>query len=196
MMDDMKKIETNIPGVVILEPVVFGDARGWFSESWNQQVFNELIGPTTFVQDNESFSRRGVLRGLHFQTGDAAQAKLVRVLSGIVLDVAVDIRFGSPTFGQYAAVELSAENHRQLFIPKGFAHGFIVLSEKAHFAYKCDAFYSPGQEGSISANAPELCIDWKLPAEERLMSSKDMAAPSFATYCEKPAFYFNRSDLK
>lgn len=192
----MKKIETNLPGVVILEPVVFNDARGWFLESWNERIFNELIGPTKFVQDNESFSRRGVLRGLHFQMGVAAQAKLVRVLSGSVLDVAVDIRFGSPTFGQYAAVKLTAENHRQFFIPKGFAHGFIVLSETAHFAYKCDAFYAPGQEGSISANDPELGIDWKLPVADRLMSSKDMSAPSFATYCEKPTFYFTRSNAQ
>lgn len=192
----MKKIETNIPGVVILEPVVFGDARGWFSESWNERVFNELVGSTTFVQDNESYSQHGVLRGLHFQTGDSAQAKLVRVLSGAVLDVAVDIRFGSPTFGQYASVELTSENHRQLFIPKGFAHGFVVLSESAHFAYKCDAFYAPGQEGSISAEDPDLDIYWKVPLKDRLMSSKDMAAQSFAAYCKNPAFQFSRSDTQ
>lgn len=192
----MKKIETNLPGVVILEPTVYGDTRGWFSESWNERVFNKLVGSVLFVQDNESFSHRGVLRGLHFQTGEAAQAKLVRVLSGAVLDVAVDIRLGSPNFGQHVAVKLTAENHRQLFIPKGFAHGFIVLSETAHFAYKCDAFYSPGQEGSISANDPELGIDWQLPAEDRQMSPKDLAAPSFAAYFANPSFHFNESEAQ
>jgi len=186
----MKKIETAIPGVVILEPRVFGDHRGWFSESWNEKTLRDLGIDVRFVQDNESFSRRGVLRGLHFQKGDAAQAKLVRVLSGEVLDVAIDVRAGSPTFGQHVAVPLSGENHRQLFIPKGFAHGFVVLSETAHFAYKCDAFYAPATEGSVNALDPELGIDWLVPEEERIFSDKDRTAPSFASYRVDPAFHY------
>ena len=187
----MKKIETAIPGVVILEPRVFGDNRGWFSESWNEKTLHDLGINVHFVQDNESFSRRGVLRGLHFQKGNAAQAKLVRVLTGEVLDVAVDIRVGSPTFGQHVAVRLSGNNHRQLFIPKGFAHGFAVLSETAHFAYKCDAFYAPATEGSVNSLDPELRIDWIVPEIERIFSDKDIAAPSFSAYCADPAFFYD-----
>lgn len=187
----MKKIETSIPGVIILEPCVFGDNRGWLSESWNEKTLHELGIDVHFVQDNESFSRRGVLRGLHFQKGDAAQAKLVRVLAGEVLDVAVDIRVGSPTFSQHVAVRLSADNHRQLFIPKGFAHGFVVLSETAHFAYKCDAFYAPVAEGSVNALDLELGIDWLVPDAERVFSNKDLAAPSFSAYCADPAFFYD-----
>lgn len=186
----MKKIETSIPSVVILEPCVFGDNRGWFSESWNEKTLHELGIDVHFVQDNESFSRRGVLRGLHFQKGDAAQAKLVRVLAGEVLDVAVDIRVGSPTFGQHVAVRLSADNHRQLFIPKGFAHGFVVLSRTAHFAYKCDAFYAPETEGSVNSVDPDLGIDWIVPEAERVFSDKDLAAPSFSSYCADPTFFY------
>lgn len=187
----MKKIETAIPGVVILEPCVFGDNRGWFSESWNEKTLHELGINVHFVQDNESFSRRGVLRGLHFQKDHATQAKLVRVLTGEVLDVAVDIRVGSPTFGRHVAVRLSDKNHRQLFIPKGFAHGFVVLSETAHFAYKCDAFYAPATEGSVNALDPKLGIDWLVPEAERVFSDKDIVAPSFAAYCADPAFLYD-----
>lgn len=192
----MKKIETSIPCVVILEPCVFGDNRGWFSESWNEKTLHELGIDVHFVQDNESFSRRGVLRGLHFQKGDAAQAKLVRVLAGEVLDVAVDIRVGSPTFGQHVAVRLSADNHRQLFIPKGFAHGFVVLSNTAHFSYKCDAFYAPETEGSVNSIDPELGIDWIVPESERVFSDKDFVAPSFSAYCADPAFLYKRDEKR
>lgn len=191
----MNKIETNIPEVVILEPRVYGDDRGWFSESWNVKTLRDLNIKVRFVQDNESFSRYGVLRGLHFQKGDAAQAKLVRVVAGEVLDVAVDIRVGSPTFGQHVAVRLSADNHRQLFIPKGFAHGFVVLSHTAHFAYKCDAFYAPETEGSVNSIDPELGIDWIIPESERVFSDKDLVAPSFSAYCADPAFFY-KDDVK
>ena len=172
--------ETAIPGVVIVEPRLFGDARGYFSETWSQRDFDAAVRPVVFVQDNESKSRYGVLRGLHFQRGKAAQSKLVRVLEGRVLDIAVDIRKGSPSFGQHVAVELTGENHRQLFIPRGFAHGFAVLSEEAVFQYKCDAFYAPDQEGAIAWNDPALGIDWRLPEADILLSAKDMAHPFLA----------------
>lgn len=186
----MKIIQTNIPGVVIIEPQVFGDNRGWFSESWNERKLQILGLDVHFVQDNESFSRRGVLRGLHFQKGEAAQAKLVRVLSGEVLDVAVDLRSGSRTFGKHVAVRLSDQNHWQLYIPKGFAHGFVVLSETAHFAYKCDAFYTPVTEGSVYALDPELGIDWIVPESEQIFSDKDKVAPLFSSYRASPDFFF------
>lgn len=169
----MNVIETAIPGVVILEPHVFGDARGYFFESFSQREFDEKVRPVTFVQDNESKSTYGVLRGLHFQKGKDAQSKLVRVVSGAVLDVAVDIRKGSPTFGQHVAVELTGENHRQMFIPKGFAHGFAVLSPEAVFQYKCDAFYAPQSEGALAWDDPALGIDWRLPAGSIILSEKD-----------------------
>lgn len=169
----MNVIETAIPGVVILEPRVFGDARGYFFESFSQREFDEKVRPVTFVQDNESKSTYGVLRGLHFQKGKDAQSKLVRVVSGAVLDVAVDIRKGSPTFGQHVAVELTGENHRQMFIPKGFAHGFAVLSPEAVFQYKCDAFYAPQSEGALAWDDPALDIDWRLPAGSIILSEKD-----------------------
>ena len=169
----MNVIETAIPGVVILEPRVFGDARGYFFESFSQREFDEKVRPVTFVQDNESKSTYGVLRGLHFQKGKDAQSKLVRVVSGAVLDVAVDIRKGSPTFGQHVAVELTGENHRQMFIPKGFAHGFAVLSPEAVFQYKCDAFYAPQSEGAVAWDDPALGIDWRLPAGSIILSEKD-----------------------
>ncbi|MBQ1912375.1 MAG: dTDP-4-dehydrorhamnose 3,5-epimerase [Bacteroidales bacterium] len=169
----MKVLETNIPGVVIVEPQVFGDARGYFLESWNQRDFDAAVRPVRFVQDNESKSRYGVLRGLHFQKGCHAQSKLVRVVKGRVLDVAVDIRVGSPTFGQHVACELTGENHRQFFIPRGFAHGFSVLSEEAVFQYKCDNLYAPDQEGAIAWNDPALGIDWGLPEADVLLSEKD-----------------------
>ena len=173
--------ETTIPGVVIIEPAVFGDARGYFMESWNQRDFDEALGrPIRFVQDNESKSRYGVVRGLHYQKGFFSQSKLVRVISGRVLDVAVDIRRGSPWFGQHVACELSGENHRQLFIPRGFAHGFAVLSEEAVFQYKCDRFYSPASEGAIAWNDPALGIDWGLPEAEIILSEKDKHHPLLA----------------
>lgn len=166
-------IETFIPGAVIIEPRVFGDARGYFFESWSERDFAAAVRDINWVQDNESKSRYGVLRGLHFQKGRHSQSKLVRVVSGRVLDVAVDIRRGSPTFGQHFACELSGENHRQFFIPRGFAHGFAVLSEEAVFQYKCDNFYEPASEGAIAWNDPALGIDWGLPEADILLSEKD-----------------------
>jgi len=176
----MKIYRTDIEGVLILEPDLFGDARGYFFESFSRQRFEEAAGAVDFVQDNESKSRYGVVRGLHFQRGEAAQAKLVRVVSGTVLDVAVDIRCGSPTFGRHVAAELSGENHRQLFIPRGFAHGFAVLSDEAVFQYKCDNYYAPGSEGGIAWDDPALAIDWRLPAGEILLSEKDRRHPKLA----------------
>ena len=173
----MKVIKTAIEDVVIIEPDVFGDARGYFFESYSQKKFNEQVREVKFVQDNESKSKYGVLRGLHFQKGNDAQSKLVRVVKGRVLDVAVDIRKGSPTFGKYVAVELTEDNHRQLFVPRGFAHGFSVLSEEAIFQYKCDNLYAPQAEGAIAWNDPEIGIDWGLPAEDVLLSAKDAAHP-------------------
>ena len=173
----MKVIKTAIEDVVIIEPDVFGDARGYFFESYSQKKFNEQVREVKFVQDNESKSKYGVLRGLHFQKGKDAQSKLVRVVKGRVLDVAVDIRKGSPTFGKYVAAELTEDNHRQLFVPRGFAHGFSVLSEEAIFQYKCDNLYAPQAEGAIAWNDPEIGIDWGLPAEDVLLSAKDAAHP-------------------
>lgn len=170
-------VETAIPGVVIVEPLVFGDARGYFFESWSQRDFDAAVGPVVFVQDNESKSRYGVLRGLHFQKGEYAQAKLLRVVKGRILDVAVDIRSGSPTLGKHVAVELSESNHRQLFIPRGFAHGFAVLSEEAVCQYKTDNFYKREAEGAIAWNDPTLGIDWRLPAEDIILSEKDSHNP-------------------
>lgn len=173
----MKVIKTAIEDVVIIEPDVFGDSRGYFFESYSQKKFDEQVRKIEFVQDNESKSRYGVLRGLHFQKGKDAQSKLVRVVKGRVLDVAVDIRKGSPTFGQYVAVELTEENHRQLFVPRGFAHGFSVLSEEAVFQYKCDNLYAPHAEGAIAWDDPDIGIDWGLPVEDVLLSAKDAAHP-------------------
>ena len=173
-------IETAIPGVVIIEPKIFGDARGYFFESWSQQDFDAMVRPVRFVQDNESKSCYGVLRGLHFQKGEHAQSKLVRVVKGRVLDVAVDIRRGSPTFGRHVAVELTAENHRQFFIPRGFAHGFAVLSEEAVFQYKCDNLYAPQSEGAIIWNDPAIGIDWQVPAADVILSEKDRRHPTLA----------------
>lgn len=176
----MKVIPTDIEGVVIIEPDVFGDARGYFMESWSQQRFNESVREVEFVQDNQSKSCYGVVRGLHFQRGEYSQSKLVRVAQGRVLDVAVDIRRGSPTFGRHIAVELSDENHRQLFIPRGFAHGFSVLSSEAVLQYKCDNYYSPKNEGAIAWNDPTIGIDWQLPVEDIILSAKDMHHPTLA----------------
>ncbi|GGG36672.1 dTDP-4-dehydrorhamnose 3,5-epimerase [Bizionia arctica] len=170
--------ETKLQGCFIVEPRIFEDKRGYFFESFNANKFNELTGTkTNFVQDNESFSTKGVLRGLHYQTGDYAQAKLVRVIKGKVLDVAVDIRKNSPTFSQYVAVELTEENKKQLFVPRGFAHGFVVLSETAIFSYKCDNYYNKESEGGIIYNDPSLNINWQLPEESLLVSEKDVILP-------------------
>lgn len=169
----MNIIKTDIEEVVIIEPRIFEDARGYFFESFSQQIFEEKVCKTTFVQDNESKSTFGVLRGLHFQKPPHAQSKLVRVIKGKVLDVAVDIRKGSPSFGQYVAVELSEENHLQLFVPRGFAHGFVVLSENVIFQYKCDNYYAPQSEGAIAWDDPDLNIDWKISTDKVILSEKD-----------------------
>ena len=169
----MEVIKTAIDGVLILEPRIFKDARGYFFESFSSREFEEKVCKTTFVQDNESFSGYGVVRGLHFQKPPFTQSKIVRVIKGSVLDVAVDIRKGSPTFGQHVAVELTGENHRQLFIPRGFAHGFAVLSETAIFQYKCDNFYAPQADGGISIKDESFGIDWKIPTDKALLSEKD-----------------------
>lgn len=169
----MEVINTGIEGVVIIEPRIFKDDRGYFYESFSQREFEEKVCRTTFVQDNQSKSSYGVLRGLHFQKPPHCQSKLVRCIKGAVLDVAVDIRKGSPTFGKYVAVELTEENHRQFFVPRGFAHGFAVLSEEAVFQYKCDNFYCKESEGAIAWNDPALNIDWRIPADKILLSEKD-----------------------
>ena len=170
----MRVQKTDIEGVLIVEPTVHGDQRGYFMESFSERDFEAATGLTVrFVQDNESRSRRGVLRGLHFQREPYAQAKLVRVVQGRVLDVAVDIRPGSVTFGRYVAVELSAENHRQLFIPKGFAHGYVVLEEDTVFQYKCDEYYHPESEDGIAWNDPEIGIEWGVEESEIILSEKD-----------------------
>ncbi|WP_273275455.1 dTDP-4-dehydrorhamnose 3,5-epimerase [Maribacter polysiphoniae] len=171
--------ETKLEGCFVIEPQVFTDERGYFMETFNSERFNDGIGKTvSFVQDNQSFSQKGVLRGLHYQIGEFAQAKLVRVLKGSVLDVAVDLRKNSPTFGEYIADELSSENKKQLFIPRGFGHGFIVLSDTAEFFYKCDNYYNKESEGGIIFSDPTLNIDWKLPQEEFIVSEKDGILPT------------------
>lgn len=169
----MEVKETLIPGVVIIEPRLFKDDRGYFFESFSERDFNAQVREIHFVQDNESKSSYGVLRGLHFQKPPYAQSKLVRVIKGAVLDVAVDIRKGSPTFGQHVAVELTEENHRQFFIPRGFAHGFSVLTDEVIFQYKCDNFYAPQSEGALAWDDPDLDIDWKVPADKVTLSEKD-----------------------
>jgi dTDP-4-dehydrorhamnose 3,5-epimerase len=169
----MKFIETGMPGLIIIEPVVFGDQRGYFLESFNSKEFESNIGKIDFVQDNESKSTYGVLRGLHFQNPPFTQAKLVRCILGKILDVAVDLRKGSPTFGQHFTIQLTGEDKRQLFIPKGFAHGFVVLSDKAIFSYKVDNFYSPLNDSGIAWNDPRFGIDWKVPLNEIILSAKD-----------------------
>ncbi len=173
----MNLIETSISGVWIIEPKVFGDQRGYFFECWNAEKYAAQGISCDWVQDNESKSRYGVLRGLHYQRGDFAQAKLVRVVQGAVLDVAVDIRKDSPTFGKHVAVELTGENKRQLFIPRGFAHGFAVLSQTAIFAYKCDNVYAPQAEAGIAYDDPSLKIDWKIPSQDRILSDRDLKHP-------------------
>ena len=173
----MNVIETDIDGLVIIEPRVFGDSRGFFFESFSERDFKREVADVDFVQDNESKSSYGVVRGLHFQRPPYAQAKLVRVVKGKVLDVAVDLRKGSPTFGHHVAVELSEDNHRQMFIPRGFAHGFSVLSDEVIFQYKCDNFYAPQSEGAVAWDDPDLGIDWGIPADKALLSDKDRKHP-------------------
>jgi dTDP-4-dehydrorhamnose 3,5-epimerase len=175
----MNFIPTKLEGCYILEPKVFKDERGYFLESFNQKTFENGIGvKVNFVQDNQSFSTKGVLRGLHYQTGEHAQAKLVRVLQGEVLDVAVDIRPNSKTFGQYESVLLTGENHKQFFIPRGFAHGFLVLSDTATFFYKCDNFYNKESEGGLIYNDPTVNIDWQFPTDHLIISEKDQIVPN------------------
>ena len=177
----MKVIETALPGVVIIEPQVFGDARGWFMESWSAKKMEDAGIHVAFVQDNHSFSaQKGTLRGLHYQRMPHTQSKLVRCTRGCVLDVAVDIRQGSPTFGQHVAVELSEDNHLQLFIPRGFAHGFAVLSEEAVFQYKCDNYYAPESDAGISLLDEQLDIDWRIPVTDAILSAKDQHHPLLA----------------
>lgn len=179
----MEVKKTDIEGVVVLEPRLFEDERGYFFEAFSEREFAEKVRECHFVQENEAYSTYGVVRGLHFQRPPHAQSKLVRVVKGRVLDVVVDIRKGSPTFGKHIAVELSAENHRQLFIPRGFAHGYSVLSEDALLEYKCDNYYAPASEGAILWNDPALAIDWQLPTESVILSDKDLKNPALAE-CE------------
>lgn len=176
----MEIIKTDIEGVIIIKPQIFKDSRGYFFESFSQREFNEKVTPIQFVQDNESCSSYGVMRGLHFQKPPYSQSKLVRCVKGSVLDVAVDIRKGSPTYGKHVAVELSAENHLQFFIPKGFAHGFAVLSKEAIFQYKCDEFYTPQSEGGIQLMDESLGINWPISADDAILSDKDKKYPKLS----------------
>lgn len=190
----MKITETEIEGVVIIEPQLFGDERGYFFESFSQREFNAAVRPVGFVQDNESKSVYGVIRGLHFQRGEHSQSKLVRVVQGAVLDIAVDIRKGSPTFGKYVAVELSEHNKRQLFIPRGFAHGFSVLTPEVIFQYKCDNYYNKESEGAIAWDDPLLAIDWRIPADKVILSEKDKHHPTLSAAGE--LFNYNENLYK
>lgn len=185
----MEVIKTDIDGVVIIEPRVFKDARGYFFESYNKKEFDEKVRPVNFVQDNESMSTKGVMRGLHFQLPPFTQSKLVRCVKGAVLDVAVDIRKGSPTYGRHVAVELTEDNHRQFFVPRGFAHGFAVLSDIAIFQYKCDNFYAPQADGGISIADPSLEIDWLIDPAYAILSDKDSCHPLLADF--ESTFDFN-----
>lgn len=178
----MNVIKTDIEGVVVIEPRVFDDARGYFFESYSKRRFDEFVRPIEFVQDNESMSTRGVIRGLHFQRPPFSQSKLVRCVRGAVLDVVVDIRRGSPTYGRHIAVELTGENRRQLFVPRGFAHGFAVLSDEAVFQYKCDNYYHPESEGGISIADHSLGIDWRIDPAEAILSEKDLRNPMFSDF--------------
>lgn len=178
----MNVIKTDIEGVVVIEPRVFDDARGYFFESYSKRRFDEVVRPIEFVQDNESMSTRGVIRGLHFQRPPFSQSKLVRCVRGAVLDVVVDIRRGSPTYGRHIAVELTGENRRQLFVPRGFAHGFAVLSDEAVFQYKCDNYYHPESEGGISIADHSLGIDWRIDPAEAILSEKDLRNPMFSDF--------------
>jgi dTDP-4-dehydrorhamnose 3,5-epimerase len=178
----MKVIETGFTDLLLIEPKTFGDSRGYFFESYNEKTFAENRITIKFIQDNQSMSSFGVIRGLHFQKAPFAQSKLVRVLSGRILDVVVDIRKGSPTYGKHFSVELSAQNKKQLLVPKGFAHGFSVLSETAEVLYKCDEFYHKESEAGLLYNDPDLKIDWKIPADKAIISEKDLKQPTFASY--------------
>lgn len=178
----MNVIKTDIEGVVVIEPRVFDDARGYFFESYSKRRFDEAVRPVEFVQDNESMSTRGVIRGLHFQRPPFSQSKLVRCVRGAVLDVVVDIRRGSPTYGRHVAVELTGGNRRQLFVPRGFAHGFAVLSDEAVFQYKCDNYYHPESEGGISIADRSLGIDWRIDPAEAILSEKDLRNPMFSDF--------------
>lgn len=189
----MELLRTDIEGVVVLKPRIFEDSRGYFYESYSKKVFDGLVGAVDFVQDNQSMSSYGVMRGLHFQKPPFAQAKLVRCVVGKVLDVAVDIRKGSPTFGRHVAVELSAENHLQFFIPRGFAHGFAVLSDVAVFQYKCDNYYSPQSDGGISLLDPDLGIDWRIDSAKAILSDKDLRHPLLKDF-DSPFIYSSDED--
>ncbi|MBO5011559.1 MAG: dTDP-4-dehydrorhamnose 3,5-epimerase [Elusimicrobiaceae bacterium] len=180
--------KTPIEGLIVITPKVFADNRGYFFESYNKRAWAEAGITADFVQDNESFSSQNTLRGLHFQKPPFAQAKLVRVLEGAVWDVAVDLRKNSPTFGQWFGVELSADNKKQFFIPRGFAHGFSVLTETAKFAYKCDNFYNKESEGAVRFDDPELAVDWRINLTKAVLSDKDLKNPFFAAYMENPCF--------
>ena len=188
----MEIIKTGIEGLLILEPRIFQDARGYFFESFSQREFEERVGHVHFVQDNESMSTYGVMRGLHFQRPPYTQSKLVRCVKGAVLDVAVDIHQGSPTYGQHVAVELTAENHRQFFIPKGFAHGFAVLSETAVFQYKCDEFYHPEADAGISILDESLGIDWRIPMDKAILSDKDTRHGMLADFQSPFTYHINQ----
>ena len=184
----MKTTKTPLDGVIILEPTIFQDARGYFYESWNQKTFEKMGLHYQWVQDNQSQSSYGTIRGIHYQKGNKAQAKLVRVIKGRVLDIAVDLRKGSATYGKHIAVELTETNHKQLLIPRGFGHGFSVLSESAIFTYKCDNDYAPESEGSVNALDLTLAINWQIPKDKIIQSAKDQKAPSFQQYNQAPDF--------
>ena len=188
----MEIFRTDIPDVLIIQPRIYEDARGYFFESFSQRDFDAHVRPINFVQDNESRSTYGVVRGLHYQKGKASQSKLIRVIRGRVLDIAVDLRVGSPTFGRYVSVELTEGNHLQLFIPRGFAHGFSVLSEEAIFQYKCDRFYDPSSEGAITWDDPALGIDWELPLGDVVLSDKDRVHPRLSSCAPEDLFDFNQ----
>jgi dTDP-4-dehydrorhamnose 3,5-epimerase len=187
----MKVTPSTISDVLIIEPDVYGDNRGYFFESWNHQKYSQLGITSNFIQDNESCSKFGVLRGLHYQAAPYTQAKLIRVISGTVLDIAVDIRKGSPTFGQHVAIEISGENKRQVFIPRGFAHGFIVLSNQVIFNYKCDNYYMPSSERGIAFNDPTLNINWPIDIKDCILSEKDLKNPLFK---DASVFDYNAQD--
>lgn len=186
----MEVLKTAIEGLLIIEPTVFGDSRGYFFESFSQREFEEKVRKINFVQDNESMSSYGVMRGLHFQRPPFSQSKLVRCVKGKVLDVAVDIRKGSPTYGQHVTVELTEDNHRQFFVPRGFAHGFAVLSQTAVFQYKCDNFYAPQADGGINIKDETLGIDWQIPMDRAILSDKDLKHPNLADF-DSPFEYNN-----
>lgn len=187
----MEVIKTKIEGIVIIEPRIFKDARGYFYESFSQKEFDEKVMPVRFVQDNESMSTYGVMRGLHFQRPPFTQSKLVRCCRGAILDIAIDIRKSSPTYGQHVAIELTDNNHRQLFIPRGFAHGFAVLSDVAILQYKCDNFYAPQADAGIQLRDDELGIDWQIPTENAILSEKDLKHPCLKDFDSPFDYHMN-----